>query len=277
MTAWPTRPNACFNLIALLLNTSRPLAPGRDPPQDPRLRGVDVAFRRMFERDKEEIRELGLPLELVGGRLGGRRGLPDPKGSGDDPRARPHGGRARGAVARGASLGGPGGSRRPRSGADEAFSGGRCERGAGRPGDPWFRARGRRLGSGARALFDAIARKQACDVPLPHRRRGRGARAKHRSVRAPASRRVVPRRPRPLRNEIRHFKLERIDGHVSVAAGKRAGFREPPRASRPRYRAGRGHRGLVGGAGRLRARAAWWVARRTGAEARGRSADAWVE
>ncbi len=57
-----------LNLVICLLATRRYLTAGqiRDavpgyPPDGPG--GNDTAFRRMFERDKEELRELGIPLE----------------------------------------------------------------------------------------------------------------------------------------------------------------------------------------------------------------------
>jgi predicted DNA-binding transcriptional regulator YafY len=54
-----------LNLTALLLNTSRPLrvdeigARMEGYPEDP------ASFRRTFERDKDELRELGIPIEVV--------------------------------------------------------------------------------------------------------------------------------------------------------------------------------------------------------------------
>ena len=56
------------NLVIALLATRRHLSveeirravPGYGEPGDPR---AEEAFRRMFERDKEELRELGIPLE----------------------------------------------------------------------------------------------------------------------------------------------------------------------------------------------------------------------
>ena len=55
-----------LNLLMLLLSTRRPLTveqihqllPGYDQPDED-------AFRRMFERDKEELRELGVPVETA--------------------------------------------------------------------------------------------------------------------------------------------------------------------------------------------------------------------
>src|SRR2546425_4780083 len=54
------------NLIALLLDTRRPFTPEEIWAKIPGYGASDVAFRRMFERDKEELREIGLPLERVG-------------------------------------------------------------------------------------------------------------------------------------------------------------------------------------------------------------------
>ncbi|MGH2687534.1 MAG: helix-turn-helix transcriptional regulator, partial [Actinomycetota bacterium] len=55
-----------LNLVAMLLETSRPVTaqqiretiPGYD-------QGNWETFKRMFERDKDELREMGIPLELV--------------------------------------------------------------------------------------------------------------------------------------------------------------------------------------------------------------------
>jgi predicted DNA-binding transcriptional regulator YafY len=56
-----------LNLTAALLNASRPLraselaelVPGYPDPSD------KATFRRAFERDKESLREMGIPLDLV--------------------------------------------------------------------------------------------------------------------------------------------------------------------------------------------------------------------
>jgi predicted DNA-binding transcriptional regulator YafY len=55
-----------LNLIAYLLETSRPVTPHQIQETIP---GYDEkswqAFQRMFERDKEELREMGIPVELA--------------------------------------------------------------------------------------------------------------------------------------------------------------------------------------------------------------------
>src|SRR2546427_12134334 len=48
------------------MQTRRPITPEEIRTKIPGYGGSDVAFRRMFERDKEELREIGLPLERVG-------------------------------------------------------------------------------------------------------------------------------------------------------------------------------------------------------------------
>ncbi|MGH2758642.1 MAG: hypothetical protein ACRDKJ_03655, partial [Actinomycetota bacterium] len=52
------------NLIALLLNTRRPLIVEEIRNTVPGYQQEDYAsFKRMFERDKEELRSLGIPIE----------------------------------------------------------------------------------------------------------------------------------------------------------------------------------------------------------------------
>ena len=52
------------NLIALLLNTRRPLTVEEIRNTVPGYQQEDYSsFKRMFERDKEELRSLGIPIE----------------------------------------------------------------------------------------------------------------------------------------------------------------------------------------------------------------------
>ena len=52
------------NLIALLLNTRRPLTVEEVRNTVPGYQQEDYSsFKRMFERDKEELRSLGIPIE----------------------------------------------------------------------------------------------------------------------------------------------------------------------------------------------------------------------
>ena len=64
------RAERLVNLVICLLSTRQFLTRGADPRRRARLRGrptaseaTDEAFKRMFERDKAELRDLGIPLE----------------------------------------------------------------------------------------------------------------------------------------------------------------------------------------------------------------------
>jgi proteasome accessory factor B len=54
-----------LNLIAVLLHTGRPLTAAELRERVVGYPESDVAFRRAFERDKDDLRELHVPLELV--------------------------------------------------------------------------------------------------------------------------------------------------------------------------------------------------------------------
>ena len=53
-----------LNLVIALLSTRMPLSKARIRAAVPQYHGTasDEAFDRMFERDKDELRELGIPL-----------------------------------------------------------------------------------------------------------------------------------------------------------------------------------------------------------------------
>ena len=53
-----------LNLTAVLLHAERPLAASEVRDKIPGYPDGDLAFRRSFERDKEDLRELGVPIEL---------------------------------------------------------------------------------------------------------------------------------------------------------------------------------------------------------------------
>ncbi|HZE51352.1 MAG TPA: WYL domain-containing protein, partial [Jatrophihabitantaceae bacterium] len=53
-----------LNLVVCLLATRRYLTAGQIRRAVPGYPDSDEAFKRMFERDKEELRELGIPLEV---------------------------------------------------------------------------------------------------------------------------------------------------------------------------------------------------------------------
>lgn len=54
-----------LNLIAVLLHTNRPLTAAELRTKVPGYPEGDAAFRRAFERDKDDLRELKVPLDLV--------------------------------------------------------------------------------------------------------------------------------------------------------------------------------------------------------------------
>ncbi len=53
-----------LNLTAVLLHTARPLPAGELRQKVPGYPESDVAFRRSFERDKDDLREMGVPIEV---------------------------------------------------------------------------------------------------------------------------------------------------------------------------------------------------------------------
>lgn len=53
-----------LNLTAVLLHSSRPMAVAELRERVPGYPESDVAFHRAFERDKDDLREMGIPLEL---------------------------------------------------------------------------------------------------------------------------------------------------------------------------------------------------------------------
>jgi proteasome accessory factor B len=54
-----------LNLTAVLLHSSRPLSVTELRDQVPGYPESDVAFHRGFERDKDDLREMGIPLDLI--------------------------------------------------------------------------------------------------------------------------------------------------------------------------------------------------------------------
>ncbi|TDB83764.1 DNA-binding transcriptional regulator, partial [Actinomadura sp. 7K534] len=60
-----------LNLVVCLLATRRYLTAEQIRRAVPGYPESDEAFKRMFERDKEELRELGVPLEVGSDQLGG--------------------------------------------------------------------------------------------------------------------------------------------------------------------------------------------------------------
>lgn len=56
-----------LNLTAALLGTSRPLSAAEIHARVPGYPADAASFRRSFERDKDDLRRMGVPIELVGG------------------------------------------------------------------------------------------------------------------------------------------------------------------------------------------------------------------
>jgi proteasome accessory factor B len=258
-----------FNVIALLLNARRPVSASeiraKIPGYDDR---SEVAFHRMFERDKAEIRELGYTLEQqetgdgeAGYRVAKEEALlTDPGFTPDEMAAlslaaQAWSGQADGSLALlklsvGAGIAEPGASgwRPPRVDVDDRVS----------------------------DLLDAIARRKR--VRFTYRTAGAGE---------PHARDVEPYglhhrgawyltgRDRARDGE-RHFRLSRIEGAVEIAAGDDADF-EPPES------VGEVRRGPWEGEATLDARVAFapdtafWVERRTHAERVAERDDGWIE
>jgi proteasome accessory factor B len=265
-----------LNLIALLLETRRPVSPEEIRAKIPGYGDSDVAFRRMFERDKEEIRDLGLPLEL----------LSADAWEGDE------GYRIRKEAATIPELELTADERAALLLAAQAWEGQAV------PGDPdralmklslaagasddgpdagsWFRTSVDASAPVLGALLDALERRKRVTFRY---RTGGGGEAQERTV-----------DPYGLRHRgawylagfdhdrdaVRHFKLDRIEGRVDVSPGKDADFETPTGVS---TEIPRGPWAEGGSEARVAfaPEAAWWVARRTGADASVVRADEWVE
>jgi len=267
------------NLIALLLETTRPVTPDVIRATIPGYGDQsDVAFRRMFERDKEELRDLGLPLERVStdvwdveeGYLIRKEvaTLPDIDLAPDE--------RAALLLAAQAWEGqaGPGDPDRAIMKLSLASaSSGDEEPGAG----SWLHARVDASAPVLQKLFDAIARSKRVTFAY---RRGGGE--------APQKRTVDPYALRHrgawylagfdhLRGEVRHFKLDRISGKVSVAPGRDPDFVPPPDVHSEVPRGPWAGEADVEARVAFSPRAAWWVERRTGGRRVSEREDGWVE
>ena len=270
-----------FNLIALLLDTSRPITPDEIRRKIPGYDKSDVAFRRMFERDKEELRDLGLPLERVGTDVWeAEEGYRIPKEAATlpeldltpDERAALY--LAAQAWQGQAVPGDPDRALMKLSLASKATANGSDEGDAG----GWLRASVDASSPNLTPLLDAVARRKR--VTFLYRGRG-GGEAQERTVDPYALRHRGSwylAGLDHLRNEIRHFKLDRVEGKVGVMGGKDPDF-EPPadvKADVPR-----GPWEVEGSLMEARVafapHTAWWVERRTGARRDAEREDGWIE
>jgi len=266
-----------FNLIALLLNTSRPLAPDEIRRKIPGYEGSDVAFRRMFERDKEELRELGLPLELVGTdvweaeegyRIRQERAtLPELDLTADERAALWLAAQAW----QGQAV--PGDPERALMKLTLASKDAGPE-----PGEAgWMRASVDASQPSLAPLFDAIARRKR----VTFRYRGRsGGEAQERTVDPYALRHRGAwylAGLDHLRSEVRHFKLDRVDGKVFVAGGREPDFEVPPDVEAEVPRGPWAIESSEEARVAFAPETAWWVERRTGARREGERDDGWVE
>ena len=173
------------NLTATLLDTRRPLTLDELAERvEPRYPDDKTSRRRQFERDKETLRELGVPDHGRDGRRVRRRaGLPHPPRRLLPARALAHRARAGGAARRG-HRGAPRGRRRPRGAGEAGRAGGRGRRHRRSPSST--------SSPGLAVLFDAVGRRALGHVLVPRQR------ASPRPVRRRAPLRpLVRRRPRP--------------------------------------------------------------------------------
>ena len=266
-----------FNLIALLMDARRPVTPDEIRSKIPGYGGSDVAFRRMFERDKEELREIGLPLERAGTDVWEveegylirkeRATLPEIDLTADERAALWLAAQAW----QGQAV--PGDPERALMKLSIASK----EQDAVEPAGGWIRASIDASQPVLAQLLDAIARRKR----VTFRYRGRsGGDVEERNVDPYA---LQHRGAWYLtafdhaRGDVRHFKLDRVDGKVEVAAGRQPDFDAPttPSADVPRgpWALDSAERARVAFAPET----AWWVERRTGAERGIERDDGWVE
>ncbi len=251
-----------FNLLALLLDTRHPVTVHEIREKLPEYgTQSDEAFHRMFERDKAELREIGYVIEQtdidawgteIGYRIGGAAAvLEDPGLTGDEIAALSLAAQAWGGNASDGALGVL--KLSVGSAADDPGSTG------------WLLPRVA-MDRDITTVMDAIVRRKR--VHFSYRTGGGGD---------PQERRVEPyglfhRGAWYLagfdldRDDVRHFKLARVDGLIDVARGTGPDF-DPPPSTTPAI-----PRGPWEGDASIEAtiafapEVAWWAERRTGAQ-----------
>ena len=257
-----------FNLIALLLDTERPRTAAEIREAIPGYHDQsDEAFHRMFERDKTEIKDLGYDLtqedtDAWGGETGYRiprdsAVIADPGLTADELAA----------LSLAEQLGGAG------TGALGALKLGASE-GPGALG--WVLPRVS-LDGPIETLRDAMVRRK--HVTFRYRASGSDE---------VTERTVDPYRLRHRgdwyltgwdhsRDALRHFKLSRLEGKITINTGDEADFEPPAEVDADLMR------GPWDGGDDMTARVAfapdvaWWVRRRTGATDERARDDGWVE
>jgi len=277
MTNVADKTERLVNLIALLLETRRPLTPEEIRKKIPGYGGTDVAFRRMFERDKEELRDIGLPLEKVGTDVWEaeegylirkeRATLPELDLSTDECAALLLAAQAW----QGQAI--PGDPERALMKLSLASKGAATGSGEAR----WIRASVDASQPTLGPLFEAIERRKR--VTFRYKSRS-GGEAQERSVDPYALRHRGAWYLAGfdhLREEIRHFKLARIDGKVSIAGGKEPDFTPPADISADVPRGPWAIESAEVARVAFAPDPAWWVERRTGARREAEREDGWVE
>lgn len=259
-----------LNLVALLLDTPRPL-----PAEEIRgkIHGYegqsDDAFRRMFERDKEELREMGIPIERVTAGAW-EEGYRIPRDALlEDPGLTP----AEAAALSLAALAWAG----QVGGASPAVAMLKLSLGASPEAHPWILPRLEAPDPNFEVFFEGIARRKIVTFAY---RRGGGEPPAERTV-EPAH--LVHRgawyvsgRDRD-RGEVRRFKLSRIAGRAHLSPGDGPDFERLGRDQVEPFRAP--WEGDAEDSARVafEPSAVWWVERRTGAKRVGERSDGWVE
>ncbi|HJT38208.1 MAG TPA: WYL domain-containing protein [Actinomycetota bacterium] len=259
-----------LNLVSLLLDTRRPLSVGDIRDKIPNYAGQsDDAFHRMFERDKNDVRDLGFVIEQEDIDAWGETGyrirrsealLDDPGFTPDELAALSIAGQAWG------------------GGADGSLGLLKLSVGSGvaEPGSTGWLLPRVSLDRNIAVLLDAIvARKR---VRFAYRTGGGGE---------PNEREVEPHglyhrgtwylaAYDPAREGVRNFKLSRVEGTIERSPGKDPDF------ERPAQRAIGVPRGPWEGEPEGTARVAfspdtaWWAERRTGARRITEADDGWV-
>lgn len=259
-----------MDLLALLLHKERPVPVSYIRERIPGYEDDESeAFHRKFERDKAELRDIGFTVELSESLLGehgyliakGESLLSDPGLTADEMAALALAAQAWGGTGRDGALG------------VLKLSIGSGEPGAGPVG--WLAPRidvDKRVG----ALMDAIRRRTA-------------VRFTYRSGRTvdPVQRRVEPYRLSHRgdwyltgfdrdRAALRHFKVSRMTGPVTVETGSGAAF-DPPQAPDAPVGAPWEAEPTMEARARFAPEVVWWAERRTGAARVGEGNDGWVE